>query len=233
MNTSLKSLLAASILLFGICQNVNATTISFLSTDTATDKTSSYSALNNFKVETFDHATLGKPGSGLDQNWTWMGSGNVVQNSLSGKYAAPYGTTGADTTHYLSVPEAGGSGNGSITAYLGNTYTYFGLWWGSIDAYNSIAFYKNNVLVQSFTGSEVIGPSPANGNQTAPSTNVYVNFLNLGAFDSFTLTSTSFAFEVDNIAVGGSPVPEPATLLLFGVGIAGLATLRNRIKRAR
>lgn len=68
------------------------------------------------------------------------------------------------------------------------------------------------------------------GDQTAPSTNTYVNFFDLPEFDSFTLSSTGFSFEVDNIALGKNPVPEPSTMLLFGLGFLGLARVSRRKK---
>ena len=52
---------------------------------------------------------------------------------------------------------------------------------------------------------KAINPGIANGNQTAPFTNLYVNFLDLPRFDSFRLTSPQYAFELDNIAVGRVP----------------------------
>jgi len=203
----------------------SATIINFISADSATQKTSIYTYFDNFKLETFDQASM--INVGLDQPWTWTGSGQIVEDTLSGKYAAPYGTTGADETKYLSVPNP--NSTGTVTASLGATYDYFGVWWGSRDNYNTISFYNGTTLVESFAGTDVYGW--ADGNQTAPPSNVYVNFLGLGKFDSFSLTSTQFAFEVDNIAVGTTPVPEPATLLLFGTGLVGLVAARKRKKR--
>lgn len=225
---------AVAVMMLVMASLAGATTINYLSTDTAYDKTSIYTYYDNFQVETFNNVATGavsatSPGlTNSDQSWIWQGSASVV-NGTQGTFAAPYGLSGRDNSNYLSVPNPISSG--SVTAILGGQYDYLGLWWGSVDSYNSISFYNGNDLVQSFTGSQVISPSIANGNQTAPSTNVYVNFMDLGKFDRFTLTSTSYAFEVDNIAVGNAPVPEPATMLLFGTGLFGLAAVARRRKK--
>lgn len=154
----------------------------------------------------------------------------VVKGSISGQYAAP-GTT--DTTFYLAVPApAPQSSSGSITVDLSaSTNNYFGLYWGSIDTYNSISFFRGNDLLYSFSGDTVVGIANANGNQISLSSNTYVNFYDLPAFDRFTLTSSGRAFEVDNVAVGTAPVPEPATMFLFGTGLLGLAGMKARKKK--
>ena len=220
------------IALLGLVGTASATTINFLSTDSAANKTSAYTYFDDFLLETFNDANLGvMPSTSLDQPWTWSAGGSIVTGSLSGVYAAPYGESAPDATNYLSVPNSDRT-TSSVTAGLLNTYNYFGLWWGSVDAFNTLSFYKDGSLTESFSGADVKFAYATFGDQTSSGTNVYANFMDLGEFDTFTLTSTSMAFEVDNIAVGNSsPVPEPATMLLFGTGLVGVAGLRLRKKK--
>ena len=197
------NLLSVFVLLLGLSVVANATIINY-NFAVAGDGNSYTSPYSGVTVYTFDSSPSLQilPG----------GNGAVVSGSASGLYAAPFGVSAPDATSYLT-PTA--------------VNNYFGLWWGSVDSYNTITFYNGATEVASFTGLSIT--NPANGDQVAPSTNLYVNFLDLPNFNTFMITSTQYAFEVDNIAVG--KVPEPATMLLFGLGLLGLAGLRRKFKK--
>jgi len=138
-----------------------------------------------------------------------------------GQSAPPFGVT----TSYLSVPNPLSSGTAEFV--VGGDFNYFGLFWGSVDTYNTLSFYNDDSLVASFTGGQIT-PLLANGNQTSDLSNRYVNFFFNGGdtFDSVRLRSTSFAFETDNHSFG--VVPEPSAIALFGLGIFGLAFAARR-----
>jgi hypothetical protein len=134
-----------------------------------------------------------------------------------------------DPTNWYTVPVNVSSTPQSTMLYFnGATYDYLGLFWGSVDTYNTFEFFNAGSLVATFTGQDITNPSPANGNQAAPSTNLYVNFVDIPTFDAVRFTSTSYAFEFDNLAVGNAvPVPGAVLLGMLGLGAAGLK-LRRR-----
>ncbi|MDA8136091.1 MAG: PEP-CTERM sorting domain-containing protein [Desulfobacteraceae bacterium] len=206
-------------LILGISSLSSAVTIDYTHT-LASDGTLT-SSFAGAMIETFDNST----------KWSWTGGGHIVSGSLSGKYAAPYNNSymsAKDSTKYMSADPSG-----YYSTTFATTYTYFGLFWGSVDSYNTLSFYNGNDLVHSFKGTDITNPGKygvSYGNQSAPSTNLYVNFYDLSEFDRIVMKSTGYAFEADNLAVGNPilPNPEPATMLLFGFGLIGLARIGRK-----
>lgn len=215
-------LFSVVVFLLGLSGVGNAATINYLYLANGNEMTSPYYAT----VENFN----------LTPSWTWAGSYELVTGSVSGKYAAPAGVSGvADASRYVTVPKSDDpDSSGSVMVTGLPDSNYFGIWWGSMDTYNTFTFYYNGAFVQSFTGTDVAVGNIANGNQVAPSTNHYVNFLGLNTFNSFQMSSTQFAFEADNIAIGYNPklVPEAgSTLLLLSFGIGAASLMAKRWKK--
>jgi hypothetical protein len=152
---------------------------------------------------------------------------NGGQDSL-GLYATPFG----DMTNYMAV-----LGGGSEEIAYAGTKTSFGLYWGSVDTYNSLTFYSGDTLVATITGADVDPPISANGGQTDYTSNAYVLITGL-QFDHVFASSSSNSFEFDNVVAGGTSglpssvaaVPEPSTWAMLMLGFTGLgyAAFRRR-----
>jgi len=142
-------------------------------------------------------------------------------------HSAPPFMATPDGGHWLTVPNP--EANGTATLSFASDNDYFGLFWGSIDNYNSIAFFDGDTKVASYSGNQ-LAPLVANGNQGSWASNRFINFLFTDGFsyDSVALTSTNYAFETDNHAYRA--VPEPGSLALLGLGLIGLAFCRRRAK---
>ncbi|HUN97921.1 MAG TPA: FecR domain-containing protein [Bradyrhizobium sp.] len=163
------------------------------------------------RTETFDHVFAGSASNNglghgnftdpdLGATFTASGDAGIVHGSSSVS-AAPFmelspGHAGADDTNYLSI----GAG-GSETVTFASEQNTFGLYWGSVDPFNTISFYDGTKLVATYTGAE-IAPLLSDGGQGSFNSNGYVEFTDLAPFNKVVLASAENAFEVDNISAG-------------------------------
>jgi hypothetical protein len=138
---------------------------------------------------------------------------------------------GDDNTKYLGVSPFGDAiGNTPVTIAFANPLDYFGLYWGTPDAYNSIGFFNGDTLLQSFTGDV-----PASV-VTSPGA-VYANFFAEPgeSFNKVVLSSSGVAFESDNHAykvAASESVPEPLTsLTAFASVVTGVLMKRQQQRK--
>jgi hypothetical protein len=159
---------------------------------------------------------------------TWKlvsGSAATAKGTTPNVSAAPLGMgTGPDGTTYMSI-----EGGGVERATWATPQTSLSIYWGSIDG-NSSNLNKLAITIDGYTltGADLItlGALGA-GNQDAPADNGWVTIKGLGAFTQVAFSSTSNAFEFSL----GSPVPEPSTWAMMGLGFAGLGFMSWRGSR--
>jgi hypothetical protein len=200
-------------------------------------------APTGMKYVNFDNLSNGATGNlvGTGPNGsialTITPNARVATGAVSGQYARPYisgsngagfasqNTAGPDNTPYLTSGRV--ADGGSIKMDFGSNQQYLGLLWGSVDGYNKLSFYDaSNALVGEVTGSDVVA-SP-NGNQGQNGT-LYVNIIST-PFRYVVASSTSFAFEFDNVAYNASPTGVPdsgASLGWLGLALVGLGSVRR------
>jgi hypothetical protein len=195
-------------------------------TVTVNNTSGMFSSVAGATTNTFNSAPLSGTFSPYVENGiTYSGDFGFYQGSTDGYHRAPTN----DNTTYISVPRdnAGPSASFTLTGFAAGT-NYFGLYWGSLDDYNSITF-SNGVDSVTLTGTQLHNLTgvpfdcPPCG-QAAATT--YYNFFASEAFTTVTLSSTNRALETDNHAF--ATVPEPSSLALFGSGFLGLVGMFRR-----
>ena len=191
-------------------------------------------SLPSATVLTFDNLPVGNLPSYQISDGTLSGSGAIEDSSVVDKYAQP----AADATSFLTVSYP--SASGAVQLIFANDENYFGLYWGSMDSYNSITFLKSNEQIATYSGTSIANMTGlvANGQQQSASSNRYIEFkLGAGLYDEVILSTTNFGLEVDNIAFGDPPSPisaaplpisEPGTLMVLCSSLYGLALVRRR-----
>ena len=134
-----------------------------------------------------------------------------------------------DSSRYLSVSVLGDTrGTTPVTIAFANPLDYFGLYWGTPSANNTLSFFNGDRLLQSFNGDALYSAVPSTGA-------VYANFFAQPgeSFNKVVLSDTSIAFESDNhaykVATDPTSVPEPLTsLTAFASVVAGVLMKRQQ-----
>lgn len=153
----------------------------------------------------------------------------LAEGSIGGVTAAPIVNSmiGADTGAYLAA-EPGAP----VTIAFSTPQNDFGLLWGSVDNYNTLAFYACNPAMAGCTAEYVMTGSgvtttPVNGYQGYGGSS-YVNLAFTGGenFSYVVASSSSPAFEFDFVS-SGAPEPSTWAMLLVGFGALGFM-LRGR-----
>lgn len=185
----------------------------------------------------------------------WIRQAQDQYGGVNGQpYPELYGSSASQVTKK-------GTGTATYTLALSSTgvpgINYFGIWISALDPYNNLVIYDGSTVVAQFNSQVLLAQlgacpgTPTNpycGNPTSQFSGqdngelfVYVNVFDLDGY----ITSVSFTnsgstgFESSNDAVAyvnpvhvvGTPIPEPGTLGLIAVGLAGLAKTRRRPSR--
>ena len=135
-----------------------------------------------------------------------------------------------DSSRYLSVSVFGDArGTTPVTIAFANPLDYFGLYWGTPSANNTLSFFNGDTLLQSFSGDALYTAVPSTGA-------VYANFFAEPgeSFNKVVLSDTLITFESDNHAykvADSTPVPEPASSLSVFAGVVAGALVKRKQQR--
>jgi hypothetical protein len=169
-----------------------------------------------------DFSTAPASGSFTANGITFTPSGTtggiVVSGTSPGNFANPAGYTG----NYMAL-----LANQSEILTFTHQMDIFGLNWGSIDSYNSVQFLLKGAQVGSIiTGSDLVAPIVASGDQVGSNSNAYITFSNL-LFDEVVLSSSGNSFEFTNVAAAA---PELSSWAMMVLGFCAVGLLAYRKK---
>jgi hypothetical protein len=155
---------------------------------------------------------------------TFNGGGGLVGDSAIGPASWGLGGNGAISTGLFGTAYFGCDGPSSCIA----TFTFASLQ-SSVGAYADVASGGNFTNLVTENAYDIhgmpLGTATISG---VPVANWGTNFINVNAPGISYVTFTGDFYVLDNLTFSSSTTPEPGTLLLFGSGLAGLASLLRR-----
>ncbi|ODH01618.1 PEP-CTERM domain protein [Nostoc sp. KVJ20] len=186
-----------------------------------------FSSYTDAKTVTFDDGTANDPNGFVTYSNI---TSNIVQGSVSGQYASPYG----DNTKFLTIAPVGSNvagDSGFVNINFKEAVNYFGFYAGSLDDYNFVDIYKGDQKLKTFSGADV-PTAIANGSWTSSQANMFINLVaDTGeTFDRVVMRSNGVAFETDNHAYRlAQSVPESNAILgVLAIGACGMTSLFKR-----
>ncbi|MBF2073846.1 MAG: PTPA-CTERM sorting domain-containing protein [Synechococcales cyanobacterium C42_A2020_086] len=157
---------------------------------------------------------------------TIHGDGKIVDGWSRNRYVPPEGRSSLNPFLMTGTAQE----PGPVTIAFTQSLRYFGLYVGSLDAYNSIQLLKDGAAVATYSGSDLaalLHPVPRVTSTGNYGLSRYFHFQATQPkqqFNTVVLSASQGALEVDNLAY--RVVPSPA--LLPGVIGMGVAALRRR-----
>jgi hypothetical protein len=134
--------------------------------------------------------------------------------------------------NYYTIIENVGYANGAVSGqwvayngYGGMAVTSAGDDFDFIGAYFTAAWYDDNVVTINGFDDGVLKFTIATALSTQTPLWVAANFTSI---DRLEFTTSNWQFAMDDFTFNATAVPEPATLILLGLGLIGMAGLRRK-----
>lgn len=175
------------------------------------------------------------------QGWSQDGTSGFITGSMSEGVWSGY-TNGPDSALFQLLSSTISSGNAyTLTVDLGQYYTFTGsegaFWIYSSGSGFTEPLTNANGTAAMFEVAAPEGPCCGPGNSSGNySTNLSVTYTALASGDPFEgdnlgialVGSAGIQVLWDNVRMEVTPIPEPSTALLLGLGLVGLASRRRR-----
>ncbi len=208
---------------------VNASYLPITTYVQASDSPFNGLSLGYFYLEDFEDHSLNTPGVSANRGGpTSVIFGPSLHDSVDADDGVIDGSgLGGDSFFY-----SGGARGIEFSfdqSILGSLPTHVGIVW--TDGNNSIEFTAYDAVGNSLG---TISGSHADGSHNGTTVDDrFYGVIDLGGISSIFIKNGSGGIEVDHLQYGGGqggppPIPEPATMFLFGIGLLGLAGVNRR-----